>query len=594
LAKLQGNDREEAARGLSKLAAGLRGFPLEMESVIDIAVKELKLKRRVFNSLVKEARQKLVADFSSKELGPNSSLVVNLSEQPGTWTRQVLDNIGTATYVYGGNLCDLDEDTGKFAIHTSASLVPYVDSPDCCMFVRSAQGGELKATHLTEKETRLVLGSLRQHQEVLQPVETLAHVPVLFWSSEGPQIITGYSREHRILAAEGKIELPEPTAGAAELLGLIRDFDLASPGDAGRAIAFILTLALMYGRFLDSGRSPFFMVEKDKIGAGGGTFMQMLAAIYAAKPCSISPDDPKSAREDISKHLLGGVNLINFDNIRGNVLTKLPFFESLLTEPIFTCRAPYLHGEVDVTKCVIACTSNGAVLSADLADRTVKIAIRKRPDGYAYHPWPEGSLVDHVIATRPRYLACIYALIRAWAHANRPSGANLAGFRFPQWERACAWILENFFAPLPLLDADHKISQQRMANPNHDLLRAIFRAALDRGMTSPVTATDLVRIAVQANRMENDEQAAVLKLGRILSREFPDEGTFDFANEFRVVRHDVNAGQSSNYEKIKTYAITPSLGKKLPYGVPGPTGPSADISAFPPPPPSSIVTPVAT
>ena len=34
------------------------------------------------------------------------------------------------------------------------------------------------------------------------------------------------------------------------------------------------------------------------------------------------------------KHLLAGANLINLDNIRGKVLTQLPFFESLLTEPI--------------------------------------------------------------------------------------------------------------------------------------------------------------------------------------------------------------------------------------------------------------------
>ena len=375
---------------------------------------------------------------------------------------------------------------------------------------------------------------------------------------------------------------------------MIRDFDFATPGDAGRAIASLLTPALMNGRFLDSGRSPFFMIEKDQKGAGAGTFMQMLAATYGTKPCSITPADPKSAREDLSKHLLEGANFIYFDNIRGIVLALLPFFESILTEPNFTCRAPYVHGNVNVTRCVFGCTSNGALLSGDLADRTVKIAIRKQPGGYSYHPWPEGHLIDHVVASRPGYLACIYALIRAWALANRPSGANLAGFRFPQWERACAWILENYFAPLPLLDADHKVSQQRMANPNHDLLRAIFRAALDQGLTKPVTATELVRIAVQLNRIDNDEQPAVLKMGLILSKEFPQEGTFDFAYEFRVVRHDVSSGKSSNYEKMKTYAIMPCPGKSPPCMAPGPTGPSADISALPPPPPSSIVTPVAT
>jgi hypothetical protein len=183
-------------------------------------------------------------------------------------------------------------------------------------------------------------------------VDTLAHVPVLVWSPGGLKVITGYCREHKILAPEGEIDLPEPVTAAAELLELIRDFGFATPGAAGRAIAFMLTPALMNGRFPDSGRSPFFMVEKDQIGTGGGTFMQMLAAIYAAKPCSISPIDPKSALENLSKHLFGGINFIYFDNIRGKLLTNLWFLESFITEPHFDCRAPYLHSSVDVTKCV--------------------------------------------------------------------------------------------------------------------------------------------------------------------------------------------------------------------------------------------------
>ena len=217
-------------------------------------------------------------------------------------------------------------------------------------------------------------------------------------------MIHGYDRETKIFAGETEIQMPAPEEAARRVLEILRDFDFATPGDAGRALAFLVTPALTAGGFFVDERAPFFLIEKDQCGAGGGTLARLLAAIYQIKPVSIAPDEPKSAREDISRHLLAGANFIYFDNIRGKILANLEFFESLLTEPIFTCRAPYVHGEVRVVPSVFAGTSNGAVLSKDLADRTVKIAIKKQPDGYSFHRWPQGGLFDHVAAHRAELL----------------------------------------------------------------------------------------------------------------------------------------------------------------------------------------------
>lgn len=551
--------KEEVIKGLSRLAAGLRAYPLEHHAVIEIAYESVGAPRRFFNNLVKEEVRCAALSLTAKS-DDDHQQVINLSEQPGAWTRRALQVLGQVTYLYGEQLCKLDK--GKFAALNAASLVPLLDAPDCCRFIRTNAAGIPSPTNLGEKDARLILGALLQHEEVLQPVETLAQVPVLAWTPAGPQIIAGYSREQKILATAGTIELPEPTAAAEALLSLTRDFDFVTAGDTGRAIAFLLTMALVNGRFLDSGRAPFFMIEKDQKGAGAGTFFRMVAALYGARPCTVTPDDPKAAREDISKHLLAGANLVNLDNIRGKVLTSLPFFESLLTEPIFTCRAPYEHGTVDVTRRVFACTSNGAVLSSDLADRAVRITLRKRPDNHAFHPWPEGDLIEHVIANRLQYLACIYSLVQAWALQGRPPGSQLSGFRFPQWERACVWILETFFGSLPLIDADHQTAQQRMATPDFDLLRALFRAVLDRGEPSTVSATDLARVGVELGRLEGDEKSLGMKMGRILTREFPQDEAYDFAREFRVVRRKTS-GADSNHEPIKTYWVSPLPGKHV-------------------------------
>jgi hypothetical protein len=552
--KLNRTGLDEAKRDIPKLAAGLTAYPIEQEEVVEIAVDKLQIRRNLMNRMVKEARRKIVVKSISEEVGGDLTKVVDLGEQPGTWTRRVLEIIGPVTYLYGGNLCDFDD--GKFEAYTAASVVPRVDSANCSRFVRPDSRGELVPTHLSEKDGRLILGSLRQHREVLQPVKTLVNVPALVWSPAGPQLVTGYSRQHEILAATGGIDLPDPKTAAGRLHELMQDFDFYSAGDAGRAIAFLLTPALMSGGFLNTGRSPFFMIEKDQKGAGAGTLIRMLAAVYAAKPCSITPEDPRAAKEDLSRHLMEGANLIYFDNIRGKVLTTLPFLESLLTEPEFTYRALYVHGTVDVTGRVIACTSNGALLSTDLADRTVKVTIRRRPDGYLFHAWPEGDFIDHIVANNLVYLACIYSLIRAWAVEGRPAGTRLSGFRFKQWERASAWIIEKFFDPLPLLDAEHQAAQRRMTDPDYDLLRSVFRVVIERGLTAAQTATDLARLAMEIKGIEGDEKAAALRLGRALSREFPRVDAFEFADEFRVVRSDVST-PDTNYEKMKKYQISP-------------------------------------
>ena len=69
-------------------------------------------------------------------------------------------------------------------------------------------------------------------------------------------------------------------------------------------------------------------------------------------------------------------------------------------------------------------------------------------------------------------------------------------------------------------------------------------------------ATDLARIGVEMGWLDGDESTLKMKMGRVLGKEFPREDAYEFAQEFRVVRHDV-IGVETNYEKMKTYSITP-------------------------------------
>jgi hypothetical protein len=236
-------------------------------------------------------------------------------------------------------------------------------------------------------------------------------------------------------------------------------------------------------------------------------------------------------------------------------LEKLPELESLLTEPIFTCRAPYLHGEADVTRRVLAVSSNGAVFSRDLATRTVKINIRKQPPGYAWADYSEGGIEDHVVANATQYLGAAFSLVKDWADRGRPPGGQLTGFRFTQWERACAWILERHFPGLPLLDASHQEAQERLSDPSHDFLRNLFRLVVEGESRGELTASSLAEIAAEAGLLDGDEQQNRMKIGKVMRLRFPQDGqhTFDGDN-YRVAR-ETRLSSAGNGHEVAFYRI---------------------------------------
>jgi hypothetical protein len=65
-------------------------------------------------------------------------------------------------------------------------------------------------------------------------------------------------------------------------------------------------------------------------------------------------------------------------------------------------------------------TSNGLETTRDLANRSVIIRIRKRPQGHKFKKYDEGDLLAHVVAKQPFYLGCVFSVIRAWHQFGKP------------------------------------------------------------------------------------------------------------------------------------------------------------------------------
>jgi hypothetical protein len=552
LAGLVGAARLDAEQRLVHLAAALKRDPLVQGRVLKFAVEKLGLARRELNRAV-TALEKQASGRQGSQAIKGSGRVIEHDQPAAVWTRQAWEAIADSVFWYAGNVCRFHD--GQLQPQSPAQMVSFLDNPDRCRFQTRNRNGEEVASSFTEADARIFLGAWMDVPDLVRVVDVVSNVPVLAWNGEAAVLVNSYDRDLRILAGGAAVTLPSPKEAVCLLARLLRDYDFVTAGDLGRAIALLLSPALAQGGFLGKGRVPLFLVEKNEASAGGSLLLRLASQIYGLRPQPISKLDNSKAVEDLSRLLLGGSGFIYFDNARGKGLQNLPELESLLTEPVFNCRAPYKHGEADVTRRVMAVSSNGAVFSRDLATRTAKITIRKRPSNHVWATYAEGSIEDHVVANMGVYLGAVFSLVKDWADQGRPGGSNLTGFRFTQWERACAWILQRHFPGLPLLDASHKEAQDRLADPDHDLLRNLLRLVVQGESRGELTASSLAEIGAEAGLLDGEEQQNRLKVGKAMKRRFPHDGEHTFDGGRFTVTRDTRMSNNGNGHEVAYYEI---------------------------------------
>lgn len=130
-----------------------------------------------------------------------------------------------------------------------------------------------------------------------------------------------------------------------------------------------------------------------------------------------------SLDESISQAFLNGRPFVVLDNLR-DVLNST-ILEAAMTagDDSIAVRVPHLgERSVDISGVTIQATSNEMSTTPDLANRCCITRIRKQPEGYRWHVWPEGGLLEHVGTNQSYYLGCVFSVIKAWVDAGKPSG----------------------------------------------------------------------------------------------------------------------------------------------------------------------------
>ncbi len=356
--------------------------------------------------------------------------------------------------------------------------------------------GEKPKCVICPEQTAKLIAASATFREALPPIYVLTRCPVLIERAGQLVQVTGYDRDSGIFAG-GKPAATLNLDEARRLLGEVLDgFRFATPADRARALAAMITPALVFGGLL-RGRAPLDLGEADASQTGKGYRNKLTAAIYAQHVKTVTQQRAGvgSMEESFNMALIRGSNFIAIDNVRGKI--DSPSFESFLTEDTYQARAPYREPvEIDPRRVCVMLTSNKADMTTDLANRSCCVRMLKQADGYAFKAYAEGDILEHVRALQPRYLGAVFAVVQAWHAAGCPKTAE-ARHSFRPWAPTLDWITRHLLDAGPLLDG-HREMQARMTNPVLNWLRDV---ALDVSRAQQdgiwLRASDLIELLAE-------------------------------------------------------------------------------------------------
>jgi hypothetical protein len=453
-------------------------------------------------------------DAESFEIGsPESRKIKPAVSLPGgsvpiVETAQKLGKLLAATGAYfrrGGAVVKLDRDddgepilrplrpaTLPTAFETVAKLVKWRATGD--------GGGELAPATCPESTAKLILAS-DAFLDSLPPIRLLSRCPVLVERGGTLIPVVGYDRESGVLASGSPLPVVTVDEARSLLIGMVADFQFATEADKSRALAAIITPAMVHGGLLH-GRAPVDLSEANASQTGKGYRNKLTAAVYrqVVAPVTQKARGVGSLEESFNSRLIDGACFIALDNIRGKI--DSPAIESFLTEDRYSARVPYSGDvEIDPRRIGLMLTSNKAEVTRDLANRSSVVRILKRDEGHQFATFPEGDILDHVRAHQPKYLAAVFAILREWHRRGCPRTRD-GRHDFRRWAQSLDWIVQNLLGCAPLLDG-HSETRERMTNPTLNWLRDVALAVAQAGRLDEwLRAHDLLNILHDSGDVE--------------------------------------------------------------------------------------------
>ena len=291
----------------------------------------------------------------------------------------------------------------------------------------------LKRRKMSDDDARAILAA--QEVGCLPNISRIVNAPVLMESGEKMEVLCRGWHDHAggifVLKGDSPPVVPIEEATGA-LLDLLVEFDFVAHGDKSRAVASLLTPALKLGGWI-TGHHPADVAEADKSQSGKTYRQKLVMALYNERPYFVARriGGVGSLDESYSQALLSGRPFVMIDNLRGRLDSQL--LEMALTAGgHIPCRTPgRAEIMVDVRNVFHLLTSNGVETTADFANRSSIIRLRKR-HRHTFRHFDDGDLLSHVAANQSYYMGCVFSVIEQWkAHGKKSTGDTRHDFRGP-------------------------------------------------------------------------------------------------------------------------------------------------------------------
>jgi hypothetical protein len=294
----------------------------------------------------------------------------------------------------------------------------------------------------------------RDQAEALLP-DIRRHLPVIAFTVREPLVqpsglvmSPGYNPETQTLCLNRARPADMEVVAAARMIKeVITDFNFRSPGHQSVALAALLMPGLRLGPWAQRWDPfPIILVEADSSQAGKSYFSNVLGKLYGLKPGYVAQKKGGlgSFDESLQSCLLKDTDLVLVDNLRDRVDSEFLEMAITATAPI-TARAMRTDGNVDLRGKLLIMTSNGFHLTRDLSNRSLRIAITKRPSDYLWKNWGGGNtdLLEHLERNRSLYVGALNTLIQAWVRQGMPISPVRHSFR--KAVGALEWMVVNLF-----------------------------------------------------------------------------------------------------------------------------------------------------
>ena len=401
-------------------------------------------------------------------------------------------------FIRGGAVAKLSQDKDGLPLLDEvkpASLASDFESVARLLKIEKVDGQPTPVRATCAEQTAKVIAASAAFREAMPPIVVLTRCPVQIERAGGLVEVCGYDRASGILAAGRPVERMDVAEARRLLCEVLDGFRFATSADRARALAAMVTPALVFGDLL-RGRAPVDLGEADASQTGKGYRNKLTAALYAQSVKTVAQQrgGVGSMEESFDMALIRGANFIALDNVRGRIDSQK--IESFLTEDTYHARGFHCEADIDPRRVCVMFTSNKAEFTDDFSNRTSCVRLLKQPEGYAFAPYPEGDILGHVRANQARYLGAVFAIVKAWYDAGRPLTTETR-HTFRQWAQTLDWITRNLLDAGPLLDG-HRETQARMTNPVLNWLRDVALEVIQARQTGAWLRTgDLVDLIAE-------------------------------------------------------------------------------------------------